>query len=109
MKLALLVKKLKSRGWEEKTAPGYALYTKKDRECRIHWNKGKYHFIRKHEAVPAPIPPPTPDSVPLTEAQIKNWRTVLFLTLGPFALLMSAKEIERYRTWFNKGLEETRA
>ena len=33
---------------------------------------------------------------PLTEDQIRNWRHVLFVTLGPYAYLMTDEEVQAY-------------
>ena len=33
----------------------------------------------------------------LTPEQIENWRNVLLMTLGPYAMLMTAEQIQKYR------------
>jgi len=43
-------------------------------------------------------------SKPLTSEQIENWRRVLLGMIGPYALLMSPKQIQRYRDRFQDNL-----
>lgn len=33
----------------------------------------------------------------MTDEQIKNWRNALYMTLGPYALIMPREEIEKLR------------
>ena len=37
------------------------------------------------------------DQNKLSSEQIKNWRKVLVLTLGPYALIMPDEEVQRFR------------
>jgi len=43
---------------------------------------------------------------PLTEEQIENWRKILCLTLGGYALIMPAEEIEAIRTKMQADVNE---
>jgi hypothetical protein len=38
-----------------------------------------------------------PERAPLTDEQVKNWRSTLFLTLGPWAMMMPVEQIEAIR------------
>jgi len=43
---------------------------------------------------------------PLTEEQIENWRKILCLTLGGYALIMPVEEIEATRAKMQKDADE---
>jgi hypothetical protein len=38
----------------------------------------------------------------LTPEQIENWRRVLLMTLGPYALIMPGEQIQKYRDMMQK-------
>ena len=42
----------------------------------------------------------------LTNKQIENWRTVLISSLGPYALIMSADQIEKIATNMQKHIDK---
>ena len=42
----------------------------------------------------------------LSPEQIKNWRKILTLTLGPYALLMPDKEVQRHRDKMQQHVDE---
>ena len=42
----------------------------------------------------------------LTAEQIKNWRTVLVMTLGPYALIMPDEQVLAMRNKFQAHMDE---
>jgi len=48
-----------------------------------------------------------PDAA-LTDEQIENWRRVLLVTLGPFALLMKREEIQAYKERMQTNVDKIR-
>lgn len=44
-------------------------------------------------------------SEPMTPEQIENWRRVLIVTLGPYALHMPAEQIQAYRDKMQAALD----
>ena len=42
---------------------------------------------------------------PLTDEQVENWRNVLCLTLGPYALMMPAEQIQTIRDRMQRDAE----
>ena len=42
----------------------------------------------------------------LTAKQIENWRTVLVMTLGPYALLMPDEQVQAMRNKFQVHMDE---
>lgn len=45
----------------------------------------------------------------LTKEQIANWRNILILTLGPYALLMPDEEILAYHAMMQAAFQQRRA
>ena len=41
----------------------------------------------------------------LTDAQVENWRRVLFGIVGPYALIMSKEDIQLWRNQLQKGVD----
>ena len=46
---------------------------------------------------------------PMTAQQIENYRSVLFTMLGPYALLMSAEQIEAHRNMMQQRINQYEA
>lgn len=42
----------------------------------------------------------------LTPAQVEHWRKVLFSMVGPYALLMTAEQIQQYRDTFQANINK---
>jgi hypothetical protein len=43
----------------------------------------------------------------LTPKQIENWRRILCMMIGPYALMMTDEQIQQYRDQMQKKLEAT--
>ena len=43
---------------------------------------------------------------PLTEEQIQNWRRVLTMTLGPYALIMPVEEVQKMRNMMQEEADK---
>lgn len=53
--------------------------------------------------------PPTPSPALLTPEQIKNWREILFLTVGPYAFLATDEDIQRMKDNMQANLNKTKS
>ena len=44
--------------------------------------------------------------ITLTPEQIKNWRKILYQSMGPYALIMDEYEVQRYRDEMQEKINE---
>lgn len=48
----------------------------------------------------------TNDEDKLSPEQIENWRRILTMQVGPYALLMTAEEIQRHKDFLQQRINE---